>query len=209
MSPPRSVSLFDTPRDTGTIPLVNDSTPTDAQLIRLVARNESWALAEIYNRYARLVFSLALKILNDRSSAEEVVQEVFVKVWRRARDYQDDRGKFSSWLTGIAHHHAIDELRRRRVRPSAAGDESAAAEVMDDGPAPMDRAVQSLEHSRIVDALCAIPPEQRRAIEMAYFDGFTQQEIADRLGEPLGTIKTRMRLGMQKLKTLLDETNLN
>lgn len=190
-------------------PLVNDSSPTDAQLIHLVARNESWALAEIYNRYARLVFSLALKILNDRSSAEEVVQEVFVKVWRRARDYRDDRGKFSSWLTGIAHHHAIDELRRRRVRPSAAGDESAAAEVMDDGPAPMDRAVQSLEHRRIVDALCAIPPEQRRAIEMAYFDGFTQQEIADRLGQPLGTIKTRMRLGMQKLKTLLDETNLN
>jgi RNA polymerase sigma-70 factor (ECF subfamily) len=71
---------------------------------------------------------------------------------------------------------------------------------MDDGPAPMDRAVQSLEHRRIVDALYAIPPEQRRAIELAYFDGFTQQEIADRLGEPLGTIKTRMRLGMQKLK---------
>jgi len=188
---------------------VNDSTPSDAELIRLVAREESWALAEIYNRYARLVFSLALKILNDRGSAEEVVQEVFVKVWRRARDYRAERGKFSSWLTGITHHHAIDELRRRRVRPSAAGDESAAAEVMDDGPAPMDRAVQSMEHRRIVDALTAIPPEQRRAIEMAYFEGFTQQEIADRLAQPLGTIKTRMRLGMQKLKTLLDETNLD
>ncbi len=197
------------PRDTGTIHTVNNSTPSDAELIHLVARNQSWALAEIYNRYARLVFSLAFKILNDRSSAEEVVQEVFVKVWRRARDYHDERGKFSSWLTGIAHHHAIDELRRRRVRPSAAGDESAAADVMDDGPAPIDRAMQSLEHRRIVDALCAIPPEQRRAIELAYFDGYTQQEIAERLSAPLGTIKTRMRLGMQKLKTLLDETNLN
>ena len=184
---------------------MNAPIPTDTELILLVARNESWALAEIYNRYARLVFSLALRILNDRSAAEECVQEVFVKVWRRARDYRAERGKFSSWLTGITHHHAIDELRRRRVRPSAAGDESAAAEVMDDGPAPMDRAVQSMERRRIVDALTAIPVEQRRAIELAYFEGFTQQEIADKLGEPLGTIKTRMRLGMQKLKALLGE----
>lgn len=180
-------------------------TPTDAELILLVAKNESWALAEIYDRYARLVFSLALKILNDRSAAEECVQEVFVKVWKRARDYHEERGKFSSWLTGIAHHHAIDELRRRRVRPSAAGDESAAAEVMDASPEPMDRAIQSLEHRRILDALGTIPPDQRRPIEMAYFEGFTQQEIADKLDEPLGTIKTRMRLGMQKLKVILGD----
>jgi len=186
-----------------------NNSPSDAELILLVSKNESWALAEIYTRYSRLVFSLSLKILNDRSSAEECVQEVFVKVWRRARDYQADRGKFSSWLTGITHHHAIDELRRRRVRPSAAGDETAAANVMDEGPAPMDRAVQSMEHRRIVDALGTIPAEQRRTIEMAYFEGFTQQEIADRLGEPLGTVKTRMRLGMQKLKVILDEKNLS
>jgi len=184
---------------------VSNPIPTDAELILLVAKNESWALAEIYSRYGRLVFSLALKILNDRASAEECVQEVFVKVWRRARDYQEERGKFSSWLTGIAHHHAIDELRRRRVRPSAADDESAAADVMDEAPAPMDRAMQSLERQRIMDALGTIPPDQRRAIEMAYFEGFTQQEIADRLSEPLGTIKTRMRLGMQKLKVILGE----
>jgi RNA polymerase sigma-70 factor (ECF subfamily) len=184
---------------------VDERNPSDAELVRLVSKNESWALAEIYNRYARLVFSLALKILNDRATAEEVVQEVFVKVWRRARDYRAERGKFSSWLTGITHHHAIDELRRRRVRPAASGDENAAAEVPDDGPTPIDRAVQSLEHRRIVEALGVIPVEQRRAIEMAYFEGLTQQEIADKLGEPLGTIKTRMRLGMQKLKTLLEE----
>jgi RNA polymerase sigma-70 factor (ECF subfamily) len=133
---------------------------------------------------------------------------VFVKVWRRARDYRSERGKFPSWLTGITHHHAIDELRRRRVRPSAAGDETAAADVPDDSPAPLDRAVQSLERQRITNALDVIPPEQRRPIEMAYFEGLTQQEIADRLNEPLGTIKTRMRLGMQKLKKILDETNL-
>ena len=161
-------------------------------------------MAVLYDRYARLVFSLALKILNDRAGAEEVVQEVFVKVWRRAQDYRADRGKFSSWLTGIAHHHAIDELRRRRVRPSAAGDETAAAEVMDGEPSPTERAEQNMEHRLIVDALKQIPIEQRRTIELAYFNGFTQQEIAKKLNEPLGTVKTRMRLGMQKLRVLLE-----
>ncbi|MDE3089505.1 MAG: sigma-70 family RNA polymerase sigma factor [Chloroflexota bacterium] len=163
-------------------------------------------MAVLYDRYARLVFSLALKILNDRGAAEETVQEVFVKVWKRCREFDARRGKFSSWLTGIAHNHAIDELRRRRVRPSAAEDDDDAMDsVLDVGPAPLDLALQSAERRRIVDALNQIPADQRRPIEMAYFEGFTQQEISDKLNQPLGTIKTRMRLGMQKLKTLLDE----
>ena len=82
-----------------------------------LTRGETWALTAIYDRYARLVYSLALRMLNDRAVAEEVVQEVFVKVWRRAHEYDAPRGKFSAWLTGIAHHHVIDELRRRRARP--------------------------------------------------------------------------------------------
>jgi RNA polymerase sigma-70 factor (ECF subfamily) len=162
-------------------------------------------MAVLYDRYARLVFSLALRILNDRGAAEETVQEVFVKVWKRSREFDVKRGKFSSWLTGIAHNHAIDEMRRRRVRPSASENDDAMESVLDDGPAPLDLALQSMERRRIVDALKVIPVDQRRAIEMAYFEGLTQQEIADKLGQPLGTIKTRMRLGMQKLKTLLDE----
>jgi RNA polymerase sigma-70 factor, ECF subfamily len=178
---------------------------TDEQLINALARGETWVMAALYDRYGRLVFSLAYQILRDRATAEECVQEVFVKVWRRAHDYTPERGKFSSWLTGIAHHHAIDELRRRRVRPAASEDETAALEIPDDAPAPHERAVQSLEHRRIRDALGEIPNEQRVPIELAYFEGFTQQEIADRLAQPLGTIKTRMRLGMQKLKTLLDD----
>lgn len=181
---------------------------TDDQLISALRKGEEWAMSALYDRYARLVFSLALRILNDRSAAEEAVQEVFVKVWRRCKEYDAKRGKFSSWLSGIAHNHAIDELRRRRVRPSASEDEDAMAEVIADGPAPLDLALQSLERRRIVEALQAIPAEQRKPIEMAYFEGFTQQEISDRLHEPLGTIKTRMRLGMQKLKSLLEESNL-
>jgi RNA polymerase sigma-70 factor (ECF subfamily) len=184
-----------------------DHALTDEQLLTQLKRGESRAMAVLYDRYARLVFSLAVRILNDRAGAEEVVQEVFVKVWRRARDYDARRGKFSAWLSGIAHHHAIDELRRRRVRPSAApsDDEEHAANIADDGPGLLELAATSLERRRISEALRAIPPAQSRAIEMAYFEGYTQQEIADQLGEPLGTVKTRMRLGMQKLKTLLGE----
>jgi RNA polymerase sigma-70 factor (ECF subfamily) len=183
------------------------ATFSDEQLVDALTRGESWVMAALYDRYARLVFSLAYKILNDRNIAEDAVQEVFVKVWRRARDYSPERGKFSSWLTGIAHHHAIDELRRRRVRPIASEDETAALEIPDSAPAPLDLAIQSLERRRITTALGAIPHDQRRAIEMAYFDGLTQQEIADQLREPLGTIKTRMRLGMQKLKSLLEDAH--
>jgi RNA polymerase sigma-70 factor (ECF subfamily) len=179
---------------------------TDDQLISAIRKGEGWAMTALYDRYARLVFSLALRILNDRAAAEETVQEVFVKVWRRSKDFDVTRGKFSSWLSGITHNHAIDELRRRRVRPVASEDEDAMAEVVSDGPAPLELALQSLEHRRIVAALEQIPAEQRQPIEMAYFEGFTQQEISDRLKEPLGTVKTRMRLGMQKLKSLLDES---
>ncbi len=182
------------------------STLTDEQVLAGLATGEGWAMSVLYDRYARLVFSLAFKILSDRSSAEEAVQEVFVKVWRSARDYDQTRGKFSSWIGGIAHHHAIDELRRRRARPAVTEDETAAAKIVDDGPVPFDAAMQSMEQRRILDALQCIPVDQRRPIEMAYFEGFTQQEIAQRLQQPLGTIKTRMRLGMQKLKGLLENT---
>jgi RNA polymerase sigma-70 factor (ECF subfamily) len=177
---------------------------TDEQLIHALKRGEQWAMSILYDRYARLVFSLAVKILQDRGAAEETVQDVFVKVWRRCKEYDTERGKFSSWLTGIAHNQAIDELRRRRVRPAASEEETEEMnEVVDVAPAPLDIAMQSLEHRRILDALCEIPLEQRKPIELAYFEGFTQQEISEKLSEPLGTIKTRMRLGMQKLKTLL------
>lgn len=179
---------------------------SDEQVIAGLRGGESWAMSVLYDRYARLVFSLALKILSDRVAAEEVVQEVFVKVWKRSNDYSTDRGKFSSWIGGIAHNQAIDELRRRRVRPSAADDEDAVAELPDQHATPFDAAAQTLEHQEIMHALECIPVDQRRPIELAYFEGMTQQEISVALKEPLGTIKTRMRLGMQKLKSLLEDS---
>lgn len=177
---------------------------TDEQLIRALTRGETWAMTAIYDRYGHLVFQLALKILNNRNAAEEAAQEVFVKVWNRARDYDAGRGKFSAWLTGITRNHAIDELRRNRVRPTTLEDDIALAETVANDPAPIEMAMQSQERRRIIDALQAIPFEQRRCIEMAYFEGFTQQEISDRLRTPLGTVKTRMRVGMQRLKALLE-----
>ncbi len=178
---------------------------TDEQLVALVARNESWALAELYDRYVRLVFSLALKVLNDRASAEEIAQEVFTKVWRGARDFDGKRGKFSSWLIGIAHHQCIDELRRRRVRPVAEStDETPLSELASDQD-PAEVAEYAFERARVRRALAQIPIEQRIVIELAFFQGLTHQEIAERSGDPLGTVKTRVRLGMQKLKELLKE----
>ena len=178
---------------------------TDAQLLALIARGENWALSEIYDRYSRLVFSLALKILNDRASAEEIVQQVFTKVWRSARDYRAERGKFSSWVTSITHHQCIDELRRRRVRPvTQPGDEELLCELAsDDDPA---QAVQYVfEQARVRKALQQIPAEQRIVIELAFWGGLTHQEIAVYCHSPLGTVKTRSRLGLQRLKRLLPE----
>ncbi len=178
---------------------------TDEEIVALIARNESWALAELYDRYARLVFSLALQILNDRSTAEEVVQEVFAKVWRGAHDFAPERGKFSSWLIGITRHQCIDELRRRRVRPTAESvDETPLLELASDDD-PAEAAAYTLERERVRRALAEIPAEQRLVIELAFFEGLTHEEIASRCATPLGTVKTRVRLGMQKLKELLKE----
>ena len=185
--------------------VTNQQVLPDAQLLALIARGENWALSEIYDRYTQLVFSIALKILNDRASAEEIVQQVFTKVWRSARDYRVERGKFSTWLMSITHHQCIDELRRRRARPvTQPGDEELLYELAsDDDPA---QAVQyTFELARIREALQQIPAEQRIVIELAFWGGLTHQEIARYCHSPLGTTKTRLRLGMQKLKRLLPE----
>jgi RNA polymerase sigma-70 factor (ECF subfamily) len=176
---------------------------TDEQLIALVARGENWALTEIYDRYTRLVFSLALNILNDRASAEEIVQQVFTKVWRNARDYRVERGKFSTWLMSICRHQCIDELRRRRVRPvTQPGNEELLYELASDDD-PLQAVQYIFERARIHEALQQIPAEQRIVIELAFWGGLTQREIAVYCHSPLGTIKTRSRLGMQRLRQLV------
>ncbi len=178
---------------------------TDPELLARIARNESWALAELYDRYARLVYSIALRMLRDSEVAEEVVQDVFTKVWRHAQEYSPDRGRVSTWVASIARHSCLDELRRRHVRPQPQSIEEESPMELAGADNPEDAAVDAIERARVRHALAQIPAEQRATIELAFFEGMTQQEIATRTQTPLGTVKTRIHLGMRKLRELLKE----
>jgi RNA polymerase sigma-70 factor (ECF subfamily) len=180
--------------------------PEDEALLARVATGDSRALEALYDRYARVVYSSALRILGIAELAEEVVQETFWRVWRRSGTFQPGRGQVSSWILGIAHNLAIDELRRQRARPSPVYDEVDRPVLRDMEDTRMDVAGAALdaEQRRLINAaLDQIPTEQREAIELAYFGGLSQSEIATRLQNPLGTVKTRIRLGLQKLRDIL------
>ena len=172
----------------------------------LLARDRNpQALSELYDRYGRLVFSLALATVGDGSTAEEITQDVFMRAWERAKQYRPDLGKASTWLASIARHRAIDQLRRQGVRPEgqsvAWADLAPQAEPTAEGP---ELAVQtSIQRQRVRTAVARLPEEQRRVLALAYFQGMSQGEIAQTLGLPLGTVKTRVRLAMDKLRTTL------
>lgn len=181
---------------------------SDAELIGLVAQGEARALEVLYDRYSSVVFSFAFRIVSDRELAEEVLQEAFFRAWQQGSNFSAGRGTFITWLLSITHNLAIDEIRRRRRRPMKADSEDP-GQVLDGQPdtgagANVEEEVWlgALRDS-MGQALAQLPQAQRQAIEMAYFQGLTQREIAEALGEPLGTIKTRMRLGLQKLKEAL------
>jgi RNA polymerase sigma-70 factor (ECF subfamily) len=186
-----------------------DEATSDQQLIERVARQDRRAFEMLYDRYAPAVFGLALKTLGDRQIAEEAVQEVFWRVWQRAASFDSNR-TFAPWLFGIAHNYCIDELRRRRARPQSVyeDDDHPVLSSIADATDVSEAALQGEQQRIVADALQQLPQEQRQAIELAYFGGLTQQEIATRLGNPLGTIKTRMRLGLQKLRAILQDQRL-
>lgn len=171
-----------------------------------VAAGDGAALGMLYDRYSTSVYSLALRILSDRQLAEELVQETFLRVWRQAASYQAMRGALAAWILGIARNLAIDELRRRGARPQVApGDaDERLALVESDEDDPSDQVYTRIRHDVVAGALDQLPGAQREVLELAYFGGLSQSEIAGRLGEPLGTVKTRMRLGLQKLKSILE-----
>jgi RNA polymerase sigma-70 factor, ECF subfamily len=175
--------------------------PTDEELIRRILRRDELALGTIYDRYGRLVYTIALRITGDREAAEEVTQDVFQAVWQGAGSFQIS-GSFPAWLMGIARHRAIDLTRSRRYRARTR------EEVLDQSFAgaatASDAAVDALALRAVVrTALAELPPTQRQAIELAYYAGLTHVEIAGCLGEPVGTIKSRMRLGLTRLRDLL------
>jgi RNA polymerase sigma-70 factor (ECF subfamily) len=185
---------------------VNYNGLSDEALIELVSRGEADALSVLYDRYSPLAFALARRMLGDGEAASEVIQDAFLNVWRGAAIFQPERGRFSSWLMTMVRHLAIDELRRRRSRMGGGVPRAFAISFMgNDQPSDEgeDGVWARLHNHEIRKALSQLPKPQREAIELAYFHGLTQREIADHLGDSLGTVKTRVRLGLQKLRELL------
>lgn len=169
--------------------------------MKAIVRQDESALAELYDRYRVILFGLLVRILNSREEAEDVLQEVFLQVWRRAADFDESRGRPFTWLVTLARSRGIDRLRnlaaRERVAQAGAREES---EQVSDAVAD---AFRSEQRGLVSSALAQLPDDQKRALTLAYFDGLTQSEIATQLDTPLGTIKTRMRSGLIKLRELL------
>lgn len=180
----------------------------DSALMDCVSRKQADALSELYTRYGNLVFSVALRVVSDRNTAEEITFDVFTRVWERAGLYQAERASMGTWLGSLARHKGIDELRRRQARPEETLPESADEEppAREAEPGPEEMAALDMQRAKIRAAMQDLPPEQRTVLEMAYFQGLTHREIGERLKQPLGTVKTRLRLAMQKLRqSLADE----
>jgi len=174
---------------------------SDEALVALAARSDQTALAELYDRYGRVAWGLALRILRDEALAEDAVQEAFLALWRTAARFVPERSSARTWILTLVHRRAVDLVRReerRRAEPLESAAEPAVGGADDD-------AWLRLERGRVQDALHRLPDREREALELAYYGGFTQSELAQRLGEPLGTIKSRMFTGLARLRDLLAE----
>jgi RNA polymerase sigma-70 factor (ECF subfamily) len=172
------------------------------QLIQRAAAQDREAFSQLYDRFSSLVFSLAMRMLRAQSDAEDLLQEVFMQVWRQAGSYSQERGSPEAWIINIARSRAIDKLRaiRRRDKSFVLTDDPAAAESPDN----IESAVGESEAKLAMNsALANLPEAQRRVLELAFFSGLSQTEIAERLAEPLGTVKTRMRAAIQRLRVML------
>jgi RNA polymerase sigma-70 factor (ECF subfamily) len=176
---------------------------SDEALVALAARGEDDALAELYDRLGRIAYGLALRVVRDQALAEDAVQDAFLDVWRSAARFVPERAKASTWILTFVHRRAVDLVRREERRRAEPLPERA-EEVVEGAE---DAAWLRYERGRIQAALRALPDAQRETIELAYYGGFTQSELADRLGVPIGTIKSRMFAGLTRLNELLrDET---
>ena len=174
---------------------------SDEAVVALAARSDDSALAELYDRFGRVVYGLALRMLRDRSLAEDAVQDVFLDVWRNAHRFMPERAKASTWILTLAHRRAVDIVRREERRR---------ADALELAPEPVGNASDEnawlrFERERVQTALKQLPDPQREALELAYYGGFTQSELAERLGQPVGTIKSRMFTGLARLRELLGE----
>jgi len=192
-------------------PAVNFSELSDPDLLNWIKNADQSALGELYDRYHRLVYSLAYQTIGESAVAEEITQDVFLRIWEKAATYHAEQGKVLTWIVTITRNRAIDLYRRRRIRPEnnpLVWEELTPLERSDGTniEAEVDR---SLMRTSIRTALASLPAEQRQALSLAFFRGYSHSEIAENLQEPIGTVKTRIRLAMQKLRQyLLDEAGL-
>jgi RNA polymerase sigma factor (sigma-70 family) len=178
---------------------------SDESLLSLVASSDDQALAELYDRFGRVAYGLALRILRDEALAQDAVQEAFLAVWRSADRFLAERAKASTWILTLVHRRSVDLVRRedrRRGEPLENAGEPAAPETVED------EATLGFERRVVREALGQLTPEQREALELGYYGGLTQSELAERLGLPLGTIKSRMFAGLSRLRELLAEAGL-
>jgi RNA polymerase sigma-70 factor, ECF subfamily len=185
----RDASLKDRMVD-GTTAAVND----DHALLQLVQQGDQTAMAQVFDRYSRAVYSVALRILKDSGQAEDVMQEIFFQIWRKSDSFVQGRGSLGAWLAVVARNRSIDLLRRRKPTDSV-------EEVV--LPSPCNLAAEA-EHNTMMEkvqkVLKGLPAEQQRSMEMAFFEGLSHSEIAERTGDPLGTVKTRIRLALMTLR---------
>ena len=181
------------------------STLDDAELMALIARSHPDALGALYDRYHRLVFSLALNSVADYAIAEEITLDIFTRIWEKAETYQAERAKVLTWLLSITRHRSVDVLRQRNTRLERDSLGWADLSTLPDlgGHSPEEVVELSLQRERVHMALAQLPAEQKQALALAYFRGYTHHQIAELLQQPLGTVKTRLRSAMQKLRQLL------
>jgi RNA polymerase sigma-70 factor (ECF subfamily) len=177
---------------------------SDEALVALVARADEDALSELYDRIGRIAYGLALRVLRDERHAEDAVQEAFLQVWRSAATFRAERAKASTWILTLVHRRAVDLVRREERRQAdPLTDDSALGQAPEDTE---EAAWLRFERERVQGALKQLPDVQREALELAYYGGFSQSELAERLGVPLGTIKSRMFAGLARLRELLDDS---
>ncbi|MES2123387.1 MAG: sigma-70 family RNA polymerase sigma factor [Gemmatimonadota bacterium] len=181
----------------------------DSTLVLAMTKGDATAMSTLYDRYAPNLLGLALRITREQADAEEVVVDTFAQAWREASRFEAGRGSVAAWLATIARSRALDSI-RSRTRRGRLSDAAAAEGAATDAPAmgaplasPVANVIADEQSRRIRDALMELPDSQRAALDLAYFEGLSQSEIAERLGEPLGTVKTRVRLGLRKLRELL------
>ena len=184
---------------------------SDEALLLAIADGAVWAMESLYQRYSRILYSLAYRMVADHQVAEDLLQDAFLAVWRRATSYSPQTGAVRNWLISILHHRTIDYL--RRIRRHSTIQEAPLEEIEYDGtiasPDVWDAAWQSVKSSQVRAALMKIPTEQRLVIELAYFQGWTHTEIAEGTQIPLGTVKARMRLGLIHLKQVLAQMGMD